>query len=300
MKPTLFILAAGMGSRYGGLKQLEKVGPNGETLMDYSIYDALKAGFGKIVFVIRKSFEKDFCEQIVKKYEKLVPVELVFQEVNNVPAGIKINPVREKPWGSSQALLMGKEVIKEPFGVINSDDFYGRESFQLLVGQLSRISGSENNYAMIPYRVGNTLVDTGGVPRAVCEVDENQYLVNITEREEVARVGGVPRYKDKAGNWVNLTDTTLVSMNMWAFTPDVFTHVENEFINFLSENKNDIKAELLLPTMINSLVETKKITVKAINTPAKWFGITYPKDKPEVMHKLQDLIADNIYPYNLF
>lgn len=300
MKPTLFILAAGMGSRYGGLKQLEKLGPNGESLMDYSIYDAIKVGFGKIVFVIRRSFEKDFCEYFVKKYEKLIPIELVFQEVNKIPKGIEINPVREKPWGTAQALLMGKDVIDGPFGVINSDDFYGRESFQLLIGQLNHMENSKNNYVMIPYMVGNTVVESGTVARAVCEVDENQNLTRIVERHEVERNMGVPRYKDENGNWVNLTDTTLVSMNMWGFTPDIFEHAEKEFSKFLAEKKNDLKAELLLPTMINNLVTSKAINVKAINTPAKWFGITYAQDKPEIVHKLRELIADDKYPYNLF
>lgn len=300
MKPTLFILAAGMGSRYGGLKQLEKIGPNGESLIDYSIYDAVKAGFGKIVFVIRKSFEKDFCEYFVKRYEKLIPIELVFQEVNRVPKGISISPVREKPWGTAQALLMAKDVIDGPFGVINADDFYGRESFQLLIGQLNYMGDSKDNYVMVPYRVGNTLTESGTVARAVCEVDENQYLTKITERQEVEREMGVPRYKDDNGNWVNLTDTTLVSMNMWGFTTDIFDHLENEFVKFLEVNKDDLKAELLLPSVINNLVTSGKIKVKAFNTPAKWFGITYAADKPEVAHKLRELIEDGVYPYNLF
>lgn len=300
MKPTLLILAAGVGSRYGGLKQLEKIGPNGESLIDYSIYDAVKVGFGKIVFVIRKSFEKDFCEYFVKKYEKLIPIELVLQEVTNVPEGIKISPVREKPWGTAHALLMAKGVIDGPFGVINADDFYGRESFQLLVGQLNYMNENKNHYVMVPYRVGNTLTESGTVARAVCELDENQYLTKITEREEVVRESGVPKYKDEDGNWVNLTDTTLVSMNMWGFTPDVFDHVESEFVRFLETRKDNLKAELLLPSVINSLVTKDKIKVKAFNTPAKWFGITYEADKPEIAHKLRELIEDGVYPYNLF
>lgn len=300
MKPTLLILAAGVGSRYGGLKQLEKIGPNGESLIDYSIYDAVKVGFGKIVFVIRKSFEKDFCEYFVKKYEKLIPIELVLQEVTNVPDGIKISPVREKPWGTAHALLMAKGVINGPFGVINADDFYGRESFQLLVGQLNYMSDNKDSYVMVPYRVGNTLTESGTVARAVCELDENQYLTKITEREEVVRESGVPKYKDEDGSWVNLTDTTLVSMNMWGFTPDIFDHVESEFVRFLETRKDNLKAELLLPSVINSLVVKDKIKVKAFNTPAKWFGITYEADKPEIAHKLRELIEDGIYPYNLF
>lgn len=300
MKPTLFILAAGMGSRYGGLKQLEGLGPNGETLMDYSIYDALKVGFGKIVFVIRRSFEKEFRENVITKYEKLVPVELVFQEVNKIPEGIKINPVREKPWGTSQALLMGKSAINEPFGVINADDFYGRASFELLIGQLRIMGDTRDQYCMIPYRVGNTLADSGSVARAVCEIDDTQHLTKIVERAEVMRKDGVPCYKGKDGEWVNLTDTTLVSMNMWAFTPDIFEHIEKYFTEFLKEKKDDVKAEFLIPSLINTLVTKNEVKVKAMNTPAKWFGITYTKDRAEVAHKISELVADDIYPHKLF
>lgn len=300
MKPTLFILAAGMGSRYGGLKQLEGLGPNGETLMDYSIYDALKVGFGKIVFVIRRSFEKEFRENVITKYEKLVPVELVFQEVNKIPEGIKVNPVREKPWGTSHALLMGKDAIKEPFGVINADDFYGRESFQLLAGQLSAMVDCKDNYCMIPYMLGNTLADSGAVARAVCEVDENQFLTKIVERTEIMRIDGVPCYKNKDGEWINLTDTTLVSMNMWAFTPDIFGHIEKHFTEFLKEKKDDVKAEFLIPSLVNALVTKDEVKVKTMNTPAKWFGITYTKDRAEVSHKIRELVADDIYPHKLF
>lgn len=300
MKPTLFILAAGMGSRYGGLKQLEGLGPNGETLMDYSIYDALKVGFGKIVFVIRRSFEKEFRENVITKYEKLVPVELVFQEVNKIPEGIKYNLVREKPWGTCHALLMGKRVINEPFGVINADDFYGRESFQLLIGQLNAMAKSKENYCMIPYMLGNTLAESGSVARAVCEVDDNQLLTKIVERTEVQRIDGVPCYKNKEGQWINLTDTTLVSMNMWAFTTDVFEFADKYFRDFLLEYKDDVKKEFLLPSFVNKLVTNKDVKVKAINTPAKWFGITYEKDRAEVSHKISELVADNIYPHKLF
>lgn len=300
MKPTLYILAAGMGSRYGGLKQLEKVGPNGETLIDYSIYDALKAGFKEIVFVIRQSFEKDFNDIIVNKYKKLVPIKVICQKVDDVPAGIKINPVREKPWGSAQALLAAKGVINEAFGVINGDDFYGLESFQLLIGQIAQMKDTQYKYAMIPYRVGNTLVESGAVARAVCEIDAKNYLTKIVERTEVMRIDGVPSYQSKDGEWKNLTDTMLVSMNMWAFTPDIFDLGEEYFKNFLEKNKDDVKAEYLLPTLVNSLVQDKKVKVKAINTPSNWFGITYQKDIVEIKHKIGELVASGKYPSKLF
>src|SRR5690554_1165885 len=197
MKPTLFVLAAGMGSRYGGLKQLDGVGPSGETIMDYSIYDAVNAGFGKLVFVIRKTFEEDFREKIVKKYEKKIPVELVFQEPENLPEGFKPNPERVKPWGTNHAVMMGKDVINEPFAVINADDFYGRESFKILADFLSTLEDSENKYCMVGYRIGNTLSESGTVARGVCETDENGNLTGVVERTQVKRIDGKVCYKNE-------------------------------------------------------------------------------------------------------
>lgn len=300
MKPTLFVLAAGMGSRYGGLKQLDGLGPNGETIMDYSIYDALQAGFGKIVFVIRKAFEEEFRKKILSKYEKTIPVEVVFQELNDLPEGFSPNPEREKPWGTNHALLMGKTVINEPFGIINSDDFYGRASFQLLAGQLKNMVGKTSHYCMIGYLLGNTLSDSGSVARGICEVDKDNFLVKIVERTEVKRTEGTPQYKDINGTWKNLTDTTPVSMNMWGFTPDYFNLSEEYFVEFLKENKDKVKAEFLIPTLINTLIEKKEIEVKVLNTPSKWFGITYAKDRPEAILKIKDLVKNNVYPEKLF
>lgn len=300
MKPTLFILAAGSGSRYGGLKQLEALGPNGETLIDYSIYDAIQAGFGKIVIIIRKSFEKKFTENIVEKYKKEVPIKLIFQDVTDVPDGIIINPKREYPWGTCQALVIASQVIDGPFGVINADDFYGRESFQLLAGQLLNMTDSKYEYRAISYMVGNTLADTGSVARAVCEVDSNNYLTKIVERHKVKRINGVPSYKDELGEWNNLTDTTRVSMNMWGFTPDIFQLAKKHLIAFLNVHKNDLETELPIPTLINQIIMANEAKVKLMSTPAKWFGITYSKDKPEVIHQLQGLVEDEIYPNKLF
>ena len=300
MKPTLFVLAAGMGSRYGGLKQLDGLGPNGETIMDYSIYDALQSGFGKIVFVIRKSFEEEFRKKVLSKYEKTVPVEVVFQELDDLPAGFTPNPEREKPWGTNHALLMGKTVINEPFGIINSDDFYGRQSFQLLAGQLKGMKDKTGHYCMIGYLLGNTLSDGGSVARGVCEVDKDNLLLKIVERTEVIRSEGTPQFKDTDGTWVNLTDTTPVSMNMWGFTPDYFDLSEKYFVEFLKENKDKVKAEFLIPTLINTLIEKKLIEVKLFNTPSKWFGITYAKDRPEAILKIKDLVANKVYPEELF
>lgn len=300
MKPTLFILAAGIGSRYGGLKQLDSLGPNGETLIDYSVYDALQAGFGKIVFVIRKSFEDDFRKKIASKYAKLVQVEIVYQELDDLPNGFHPNPERDKPWGTNHAVLMGKSVINEPFGVINAQDFYGRESFQLLAGQLRSMQGKTASYCAISYLLGNTLTDSGSVTRGICEVDADNKLLKIDERSEVKRLEGTPQYKNDDGTWKNLTDTTPVSMNMWGFTPDYFDLAEAFFIEFLKENKDKFKAEFRIPVFINALLKDKLVEVKLINTPSKWFGIIYAKDRPEAILKLKDLVNNKVYPENLF
>ncbi|MBK5721137.1 nucleotidyltransferase [Dysgonomonas sp. Marseille-P4677] len=300
MKPTLFILAAGMGSRYGGLKQLDGLGPSGETIMDYSVYDAIHAGFGKIVFVIRHSFEKEFREKVISKYEDKIQVEVVFQELDCLPEGYTLNPDREKPWGTNHALLMGEGVIKEPFGIINADDFYGRESFQILAGMLSTMSGKEHQYCMLGYLLGNTLSESGTVARGVCEVDNENYLTKIVERTQIERIDGVPCFKDEDGTWKKLTDTTPVSMNMWGFTPDYFDLSEKSFVEFLKVNKDNPKAEFLIPTVVNDLVEKGEIKVKLINTPSVWFGVTYAKDRPEVVHRIEELVEDGKYPEKLF
>jgi hypothetical protein len=300
MYPTLFILAAGMGSRYGGLKQLDGLGPNGETIMDYSVYDALQAGFGKIVFVIRHSFEQEFKEKVAAKYENLVPVEIVFQELDMLPEGIASNPARGKPWGTNHALMMGKTVIHEPFGIINADDFYGRESYRLLAQELKNMEGQQHHYCMIGYLLGNTLSDSGSVARGVCETNSNNYLDKIVERTQIERIDGIPCYKDKDDTWNKLSDTTPVSMNMWGFTPDYFELSGQYFCEFLQNNRHNLKAEFLIPTVVNDLVTANKIKVKLISTPADWFGVTYIKDRPEVVQKINELIKQQVYPSKLF
>lgn len=300
MKPTLFVLAAGMGSRYGGLKQLDGLGPNGETIMDYSIYDAVNAGFGKLVFVIRKSFENDFREKIVSKYEKKIPVELVFQELDMLPEGFTPHPDRVKPWGTNHAVMMGKEVINEPFAVINADDFYGRESFRVLSDFLSTLEKSENRYCMVGYRVGNTLSESGTVARGVCETDENGNLTGVVERTQVMRVDGKVSYKDENGQWVAIDDNTPVSMNMWGFTPDYFRYSDQYFVQFLKENAENIKAEFFIPLLVNHLIVTGTVTVKVLDTPSKWFGVTYAEDRPEVVARLKRLADEETYPSPLW
>lgn len=300
MKPTLFVLAAGMGSRYGCLKQLDGLGPNGETIMDYSIYDAIQAGFGKVVFVIRRVFEKDFREKIVSKYEHRIPVELVFQDLDNLPAGFTVPEGREKPWGTNHAVLMGKDVIHEPFAVINADDYYGRESFKVLADYLCSIEGTEGHYAMVGYRVANTLSESGTVARGVCEMDENGFLTQITERTKILREeDGVIRFIEEDGKTA-VPDNTPVSMNMWAFTPDYFRHSEAYFVEFLKAHGQELKSEFFIPLMMDYLIHTGKATCRVLDTPSKWFGVTYATDRPQVVAKFAELVEKGIYPSPLF
>ena len=300
MKPTLFVLAAGMGSRYGGLKQLDGVGPSGETIMDYSIYDAVHAGFGKLVFVIRKSFEKDFREKIVKKYEHKIPVELVFQDLDNLPAGFSVPEGREKPWGTNHAVMMGKDVIHEPFAVINADDFYGRESYKVLSDYLSKLDNTRNQYCMIGYRVGNTLSESGTVARGICETDAEGNLTGVVERTQVMRIDGEVKYKDENDQWISIPDNTPVSMNMWGFTPDSFEYSEKYLVELHKKNIQNPKAEFFIPLVVNELIVNNTAKVKVLDTPSKWFGVTYAEDRPGVVAKLQQLVDDGVYPSPLW
>lgn len=301
MKPTLFVLAAGMGSRYGGLKQLDGLGPNGETIMDYSIFDAIRGGFGKIVFVIRKDFEEDFRNIVLKKYENHIPVEVVFQSLDKLPEGYTCPEGRVKPWGTNHAVLMGKNVIKEPFAVINADDFYGRDSFAVLGKYLSELpEGSTNKYSMVGFRVGNTLSESGTVARGVCSADAEGNLATVVERTEIMRIDGVVSYKDENGEWVGIEDNTPVSMNMWGFTPDYFKYSEEYFTEFLDANKENLKAEYFIPLMVNKLVNENTASVKILDTTSKWFGVTYAADRQSVVDKIQELVNAGEYPSKLF
>ncbi|MBB3186368.1 nucleotidyltransferase family protein [Microbacter margulisiae] len=296
MKPTLFILAAGMGSRYGGLKQLDGLGPNGETIMDYSVYDAVRAGFGKIVFVIRHSFEKDFLQAVVSKYREIMPVEIVFQEVEYVPEGISYNEKREKPWGTNHAVMMGEDVIHEPFGVINADDFYGKESFEVLADFLRSVENSRNEYCMVGYRVGNTLSESGAVSRGICVPDENGYLTSVVERTHIEEKGGTIVFLDEHGVENQIAPETPVSMNMWGFTPDYFAYSKESFTRFLKVHGDNIKSEFYIPTVVNELITERAITCKVLDTAAKWFGVTYAEDRPQVVLKINELIRKGVYP----
>lgn len=300
MKPTLFVLAAGMGSRYGGLKQLDQLGPNGETIMDYSIYDAIKAGFGKIVFVIRKDFEQDFREKVLKKYEGHIPVEVVFQSTDALPEGYTCPPDRAKPWGTNHAVLMGKGVIKEPFAVINADDFYGRDAFEVIAKDLMRPRTKGGDYSMVGFRVANTMSENGTVARGVCE-NKDGNLTSVVERTSICyNPDGDIVFTDEEGKEQKLDPSTPVSMNLWGFTPDYFDFSEREFKKFLDENIDKPKSEFFIPLVIDSIVGSGEATVKVLDTPSKWFGVTYAADRPGVVQKFKELHADGTYPSPLF
>ena len=301
MKPTLFVLAAGMGSRYGGLKQLDGLGPNGVTIMDYSIFDAIRAGFGKLVFVIRKDFEQDFREKVLSKYEGHIPTELVFQAIDNLPAGFTAPAERTKPWGTNHAVLMGKDVIKEPFAVINADDFYGRDAFAVMGKWLSELpEGSTGKYSMVGFRICNTLSEIGSVARGVCSKNEQDLLTGVVERTEIMRVDGDICFKNEEGGWTAVGEQTPVSMNFWGFTPDYFKYSEEQFVDFLKENADKPKAEYFIPLVVDNLINNGKATCEVLDTTAKWFGVTYAADRPATVEKIQSLVEAGEYPNKLF
>ena len=306
MKPTLLVLAAGMGSRYGGLKQLDGVGPHGETIMDFSIYDAIQAGFGKIVWVIRKDFEEQFRTQILAKYAGKVPCELCFQSIDALPEGFTCPEGRVKPWGTNHAVLMGKDVIKEPFCVINCDDFYNRDAFMVIGKFLADLpEGATNQYAMVGFRVANTLSENGTVSRGICSKNEEGCLTTCVERTKIAWVDGKCAYRadnKDDGEWVFVDENTPVSMNMWGFTPDYFQHSEEYFKGFLSDPKNmeNLKSEFFIPLMVNKLITEGTATCKVLDTTSKWFGVTYAEDRPDTVARIKALVDAGVYPEKLF
>ena len=300
IKPTLFVLAAGMGSRYGGLKQLDGVGPNGETIMDYSIYDAIQAGFGKVVFVIRHDFEQDFRDKVLSKYSGHIDTEVVFQSIDALPHGYSCHEGREKPWGTNHAVLMGKDVIKEPFAVINADDFYSRDAFMVIAEDLKRPRTKKGDYSMVAFRVGNTVTANGTVSRGVCS-DKDGYLASVIERGSIhANEKGEIVYPDAEGNDVIIDSMTPVSMNFWGFTPDYFEYSEREFIEFLDTRINEPKSEYFIPTVVDTLIKSGEASIRLLDTEAKWFGVTYLEDRPGVIEKLAELHQQGVYPDRLF
>lgn len=298
MKPTLLVLAAGMGSRYGGLKQLDGVGPHGETIMDYSIYNAIQAGFGKVVFVIRKDFEKDFNDKILYKYKGHIPVEVAFQSLDDLPEGFSVPAGRTKPWGTNHAVRAARNVISEPFAVINADDFYGREAFDEIAHELS---GQSNGYSMVAFEVGNTMTENGAVSRGICSVDAGGNLSTVVERTAISYDGDHKiRFTDEHGDEQYLDPSTPVSMNLWGFNPDYFELTEREFVKFLKGRGSEMKSEFYIPTVVDALIKNGEKTVKVLRTPSQWFGVTYAEDRDSVVERLAALHANGKYPDKLF
>jgi UTP-glucose-1-phosphate uridylyltransferase len=300
IKPTLLVLAAGMGSRYGSLKQVDKLGPSGETITDYSIYDAIRAGFGKVVFVIRKSIEADFKE-VFYKFNDKIEVEYVYQELDNVPEGIKIPADRQKPWGTGHAVMVAAEKINTPFAVINADDFYGAGSFQTIANHLSRIYIDDiDAYCMVGYKLENTLSEHGHVSRGVCETTLENILKSIIERTQIQRLNEKIVYKETEEIWKPLTGNEIVSMNFWGFPPTVFNHLKEKFKIFIEINSQNLKSEFYLPFAVNDLILEGKANVSLLQTPDLWFGVTYKEDKETTIKKLDELVNKGIYPKNLW
>ena len=299
-KPTLLILAAGIGSRYGGLKQLDKVGPGGEAIIDYSIYDAIQAGFGKVVFVIRKSIEADFKAFIGNKLDGKIEVEYVFQELNKTPEGVVVNPNRQKPYGTGHAVLMAKDAINENFAVINADDFYGKDAYMTITKFFETLELSSNDNCMVGYQIKNTLSDHGYVSRGQCTSDDEGYLQDVVERTHIEKKSHGIFFEDEQKNELLLDENTLVSMNFWGFTPLFFKQLENRFPKFLNENIDEIKAEFFIPTVVNELIEENIGKTKVLESTAAWFGVTYQEDRPVVVESIQKLIKEGKYPKNLW
>lgn len=300
MKPTLLILAAGMGSRFGGLKQIEPVGLAGEAIIDYSIYDAIRAGFGKVVFVIRKSFAETFREKFDAKLKGKIDVEYVFQELDNLPEGFTLPEQRTKPWGTAHAILVARNVISEPFCVINADDFYGLNAYKVIADYLKNSSDNPYLFSMVGYYLKNTLSDFGSVSRGICSVDEYSNLVQIVEARKIVKRDNTIVSIEDGGKEVSLTGNEIVSMNMWGFKPSIFETLHSKFTGFLSTEIDKPDSEMYIPSVVFDMIKEKIITTKVLEANSPWFGITYSDDKPIVVEKIRSLIASGEYPEQLF
>ncbi len=299
-KPTLVVLAAGMGSRYGGLKQIDAFGPNGEAIIDYSIYDAIKAGFGKVVFIIRDTFRESFEEFLGDKLTSKIEVEFVYQELDMLPDGFSVPEGREKPWGTGHAVLVARNAVDGPFAVINADDFYGREAYFQIVEFFNRPDANED-YCVVGYYLRNTLSDHGTVNRGVCRVDENSNLIDINEVVKIGRDSdGVIRYPNEDGSKGELSEESVVSMNIFGFLPSYFDHAEKKFIAFLNERMHEPKSELYIPQVIDDLIAHDILNVRVIPSNSSWFGVTYREDKPFVQDQINTLIEAGEYPRELW
>jgi dTDP-glucose pyrophosphorylase len=300
MKPTLLVLAAGIGSRYGGLKQIDPVGPAGETIIDYCLYDAIRAGFGKVVFVIRHDIEKDFKEAVTSKFQNRITIEYAFQELDKLPPGFSVPAGRKKPWGTGHAILMAADQIREPFAMINADDFYGAESFRVLAKYLQTLAPTSNAYSMVGFVLRNTLSEHGTVARGICRVDANRKLTNVVEMLKIAKAGTAASNLEDPARPVALTADEYCSMNMWGFTPTLFGHLADEFPKFLSQFGQQEKSEFLIPSVVNTLVQTGRVSVEVLPTGSSWFGVTYKEDRPTVLASIRALIDKGEYPPQLW
>lgn len=309
MKPTLLVLAAGMGSRYGGLKQMDGLGPNGETIIDYSIYDAVRAGFGKVVYIVREYFLDQFKQTVAKKYSNVKctdgkPLEFVFvtQELNKIPEGYTLNPERQKPWGTAHAMLMAKDVISSPFVVINGDDYYGRESFEIAGDWCRKHAERSGTYAIVGFELDHTLSESGGVSRGICRYDAQNHLTDVIEHLNIAKgTDGVVRGDNSiTSENVVLNGKDLCSMNMWCFTPDYFDRSLEIFKHFLDENAMELKKEFYIPYAIDVMIKKGEAKCDILSTPSHWFGVTYKEDRPGVVAKFAQLAADGVYPSPLY
>jgi dTDP-glucose pyrophosphorylase len=301
MKPTLLIMAAGMGSRFGGLKQVAGVGPGGATLLDYSIYDSLRSGFGKVVFIIRREMEADFRAAVGGRWENKTEVGYAFQELTDLLGGFGVPPGRQKPWGTGQAIYSARRVVREPFAVLNADDYYGRRSFQTMGEYLTRLPGPQSTaYSMVGFQLLKTLSEHGHVSRAVCQADPAGKLQKVVERLKVFKKGTGAEYEDEAGGRHPLTGAELVSMNFWGFTPALMTQLETLWAAFLRERGGEEKSEFLIPKAVDDLITRGQATVQVLPTPDSWFGLTYPEDRERVQAAMENRVAEGLYPENLW
>ena len=299
MKPTLVVLAAGMGSRYGGLKQVDPVGPSGEAILDYSVFDAIRGGFGKVVFVIRKDFEAEFKEKVGKKYEGLVAVDYCYQDLNDLPAPYTFPEGRTKPWGTAHATRAARHVVKEPFAVINADDFYGRDAMAKLGAYLTSVDPSSLHFAMVGYRLDLTLSENGSVARGICDISADGMLKGVTEMTKLVRAGDVAENREDESNPVKVPLDARVSMNCWGFTPQLFAELETRFATFLASRGTEMKSEWYIPFVVDELIKEGKADCKVLPTDSSWFGVTYREDKPFVVAEIRKLVEAGEYPANL-
>ncbi|MFA5816857.1 MAG: sugar phosphate nucleotidyltransferase [Bacteroidales bacterium] len=301
MKPTLLVLAAGLGSRYGGLKQMDPLGPNGESIIDYSVYDAVQAGFGKVIFVLREEIVEEFYELFANRYKKHITIDHVVQRLADIPSGITVNPDRVKPWGTGHAVLSAEKTLAEPFAVINGDDYYGKDAFKVMADFLTKLDPENvRSQSMVGYSISNTLSEFGAVSRGICSVDEKRVLTAVVERTDIERKGNRIIFLDENSKEVDLIGNEIVSMNFWGFTPAVLPFFNELFRGFLIHKGNELKSEFYIPYAVNLLIESLTIEVKVLESNAHWFGVTYQADRPHVQERISAMYKQGVYPEKMW